>query len=47
MHAEDLSLHEGTEGKIVKGLIKVVPHVMIAVLLGDLLIEAVDIGDVA
>lgn len=46
MYAKDLSLDDGCEGKVVKGVIEVVPNVVIAILLGDFIVETVDIGDV-
>lgn len=44
MHAEDLSLDDGSEWQIVEGFIEIIPDVMIAVFLGDFIIEAIDIG---
>lgn len=47
MDAEDLSLDDSGEGEIVKGIVEVVPDIMIAVFFGDFVIESVDVGNVA
>ena len=47
MHAEDLSLDDGSERQVIEGFIEIIPDVMIAVFLGDFIIEAVDIGYIA
>jgi hypothetical protein len=47
VHAEDLPLYNGCKGQIVECVIEIVPYVVVAVFLGDLVVEAVDVGDVA
>lgn len=47
MHTEYLSFDHCCEGEIVEGIVEVVPYVVIAVLLRDFVVEAVNIGDVA
>lgn len=47
MHAEDLPLNDGGEWQIIEGFIEIIPDVMIAVFLGDFIIEAVDISYIA
>jgi hypothetical protein len=47
MYAKDLSLDDSCEREIIEGLIKIVPNVMITILFGDLIIEAVYVCDIS
>lgn len=46
MDAEDVAVDDGSEGEEVKGLIEILPAVGVAVLLIDLVEEAIHHGDV-
>lgn len=47
MYAEDLALDDSCEREIVEGIIEIIPDIMVAVFLGDFVVEAVGEGDVA
>lgn len=47
VEAEDLVVDEGSEGKEVEEVGEVLPHVRVAVLAQALVVEAVDLGDLA
>ena len=47
MEAEDLPIDEGRQGQVVKEVGKVLPDVGVAVLAEALVVEAVDLGDLA
>jgi hypothetical protein len=45
--AEYFSLYDGGKWQIVKGVIEILPNVMIAILFGYFIVESIDVGDVA
>lgn len=47
MQAEDLVVDEGGEGKVVEEVGKVLPDIGVAILAEALVVEAVDLGDLA
>lgn len=47
MEAEDLVINEGGEGKVVEQVGKVLPNVGVAVLAETLVVESVDLGNLA
>jgi hypothetical protein len=47
MHAEYLSFDHCCQWEVVEGVVEVVPYVVVAVLLRDLIVETVDVCDVA
>ena len=47
MEAEDLVVDEGGEGKVVEEISEILPHVCVAVFSQTLIVEAVNLGDLA
>ena len=47
MEAEDLVVDEGSEGEVVEKVCEVFPYVRIAILSEALIVEAIDLGDLA
>ena len=46
MNTEYLSLDDGSEGKVVKGIIEIIPDVVVPVFFGDFVIKSIDVGNV-
>lgn len=46
MNTEYLSFDDGSEGEVVKGIIEIIPDVVVAVLFCDFVIKSIDVGNV-
>ena len=47
MNAKDLSLNDSCKRKVVKSISEIVPYIMVAILFGNFVVEAVNCGDVS
>lgn len=46
MDTKDLPLNDCSQGEVIKGIVEIMPNIVIAIFFCDFVIEAVDIGDV-